>query len=243
MPWSDEQLSAYLDGELPPPEAEALGQEVKVDAPLAARLAQLERAQTAFVRSVESIDRRPLPASIEKLLRPPEDSVLMFRSRPGLVQQLIDRRAIAASLLVAAIAVGGFVITAEPRQMSIEPGALIARNGPLHDILEAKATGESGSVEDGEATPRLSFATAEAYCRQFDLAAAARLTSAVACREPEGWRIHVAVLRDPGATGFQSADAAKSPVLEAFIEANIEGAPLNAAAEAQRISKGWDAPQ
>src|SRR5689334_9233286 len=110
-PWTDEQISAFLDGELNGADMDALGKDVEADAELARRVERLGAANTAFVQAVSAIDSKPMPASVGKLLaetptaEPASAKVLAFRPR-SVSGWLMEHRALAASLLCAAI-VGG----------------------------------------------------------------------------------------------------------------------------------------
>jgi hypothetical protein len=86
-PWTDEQISAFLDGELPAADMDALGKDIEADAELARRAERLGAANTAFVQAVSAIDSKPMPAGVEKLLaeaplaEPATAKVLAFRPR------------------------------------------------------------------------------------------------------------------------------------------------------------------
>lgn len=243
-PWTDEQISAFLDGELPAADMDALGKDVEADAELARRVERLGAANTAFVKAVSAIDSKPMPAGVEKLLaEQPTAKVLAFRPRSA-SGWLMEHRALAASLLCAAI-VGGVAsgLRAESDPFAPKADGVILASSPLHHALEAASTGEAVLVSAGvSATPRLTFASdTGAFCRQFDVASQRGVTTAIACREGGAWRTQVAVFGKPG-TGpdYQTASGAKSPALEAFIDNHISGAALNAEQEKEAITKGWE---
>jgi hypothetical protein len=242
-PWTDEQISAFLDGELPAADMDALGKDIEADADLARRVERLGAANRAFVQAVSVIDSKPMPASVGKLLaEAPTAKVLAFR--PRVSAWLNEHRALAASLLCAAI-VGGVAsgLRSETDPFAPKADGLILASSPLHHALEGASTGEAVLVSAGvSATPRLTFASdTGAYCRQFDVASQKGVTTAIACREGKAWRTQVAVFGKPGAgPDYQTASGAKSPALEAFIDQHISGAALNAEQEKQAITKGWD---
>ena len=241
--WSDEQLSAFIDGELPAAEMDALARAIETDAALAARVERLGAANTAFIAAASEIDTKPMSAGVAKVLAaPPTAKVLAFR--PRAVAWLKEHRALAASVLCAAMA-AGVVSGLEPPEDPFAPKAdgLILASSPLHHALEVGATGESVLISAGvTATPRLSFASDDgAFCRQFDVTTQRGVTSAIACHEGDAWRTQVAVFGKPGSNGdYQTASGGKSPELEAFIDEHISGAALNAEQEKAAMAKGWD---
>jgi hypothetical protein len=246
-PWSDEQLSAFLDGELPAADMDALAREIEADAQLAARVERLGAANTAFIAAMSEIDRKPMsPGVVKVLAAPPTAKVLAFRPRAA--AWLKEHRALAASLICAAMA-AGVVSGLKPPADPFAPKAdgLILASSPLHHALEVGATGEGVLISAGvTATPRLTFASdAGAFCRQFDVATQRGVTSAIACREKGSWRTEVAVFGRPHTQGmgssadYQTASGAKSPALEAFIDQNISGAALDAELEKAAIARGW----
>lgn len=248
-PWTDEQISAFLDGELPAADMDALAKDVETDAQLARRVERLGAANTAFVQAVSAIDSKPMPAGVEKLLaeapaaKPAGAKVLAFRPR-SVSGWLMEHRALAASLLCAAI-VGGVAsgLRTETDPFAPKADGVILASSSLHHALEAAPTGEAVLVSAGvSATPRLTFASdTGAFCRQFDVASQKGVTTAIACREGKAWRTQVAVFGKPGSgPDYQTASGAKSPALEAFIDDHISGTALNTEQEKSAIAKGWN---
>lgn len=238
--WSDEQLSAFIDGELSAADTDALAKEIEADAALAVRVERLGAANAAFIAAASEIDERPMPAGVAKVLAAPVATVIPFRARA--TTWLSEHRALAASILCAAVAAG--VVSGLKPEEDFAPKAdgLILASSPLHQALEKGATGEAVLVKAGvTATPRLTFASdSGTFCRQFDVSSERGLTTAIACREDKAWRTQVAVFGRPASAGdYQTASGAKSPALEAFIDQHIEGAALDAGQEKAAIAKGW----
>lgn len=247
MSWSDDKLSAYIDGELPAAEMAALERDLASDAGLAERLQRLSSANAAFVASISAIDATPVPASTRELLSAAGEQagarVIAFRPR-AIGAFVMQHRAIAASLVCAAIAYGA-VATAPGGLQSGAPAAtsVIAANTPLHRALERTPSGETVRIGGGVAVkPQLTFATADdAFCRQYQMTSGSGAMEAIACRNDEGWRVRVASFErsNPAAGDYQPAGSGRSPALEAFIDANIAGAPLAAADEAALLGREW----
>jgi hypothetical protein len=76
------------------------------------------------------------------------------------------------------------------------------------------------------------------YCRRFALQDGPGTVQGLACREPAGWRLRVAVARGAAGTGFQPASG-EDPVIAEVLERLGAGPVLDAAAEAQAQRQGW----
>ena len=241
--WTDEQLSAFLDGELAPQDMDALSQDLEADEALAARMEKLGAADAVYRDAIGGIDNVPLKASLKAAMdTPPTAQVIAFKSR-SISAFVMEHRAIAASLLCAA-AVWGVTSATSTGSGSdlLAPGAdgLIVASSPLHQMLEASATGEVSKIGTTSAVPRLTFASDDgAFCRQFDVTTEDSSSAAIACREDGVWRTQVVAYQLAKPVGeFQTASAARAPALEAFLDAHMPGPPLNAEQEAMRDAGG-----
>lgn len=245
--WTDEQLSAFLDGELSAPEMDALSQDIQRDPQLAVRMERMGAANTAYVDAVSHIDDAPMTAALKAAIdTPPTAKVIALRPR-GLTAFVVEHRAIAASLLCA-VAVWGAMATTPSGSPSSPfapgPDGLIMANSPLHQLLETAPTGQASTVGSDTAAPRLTFAADDgSYCRQFDVLTDEGVSAAIACREDTGWRTQLVaygLLRPTG--DFQTASAARSPILETFLDTRMLGSPMNAEEEGRLLGSGWGRP-
>jgi hypothetical protein len=241
MKWDDDKLSAFLDGELPPEEMTALERSLAADTALAARLQQLAGASRAFADSIASIDARPLPASVGSLLTADGARVIPFRRR-SLPLFVMEHRAVAASIVCAAAVWSVAMLTRVPELPASNP--LIAANSPLGRALDGAQTGERTEIGRGVSVePQLTFASAaDSFCRQYRLASDSAVAEAIACREDETWQVKVTSFAVAARAGpdYQTARSPRSPALEAFIDANIAGDPLDREAEAELIARDWN---
>lgn len=242
--WSDEQLSGFLDGELPGQEMDALARDVESDPALAARMERLSAAHTAYVDAIGEIDRAPMATGLRTAIAtPPASNVIAFRPR-GIIGFLSEHRAIAASLVCAA-AVWGVMSAASPGGTSSPfapgPDGVVLAGSPLHRLLESSPTGQASTVGSVTAAPRLTFATDDGrFCRQFEVSDEEGVSAAIACREDQTWRTQVIAYGLPAPAGdFQTASAARAPALEAFLDERLSGAPMNAEEEARLLQSGW----
>ncbi|OYX47864.1 MAG: hypothetical protein B7Y90_12280 [Alphaproteobacteria bacterium 32-64-14] len=242
--WTDEQLSAFLDGELTPQEMEALSQDLEADAALAGRMEKLGTANAVYRDAIGGIDNAPLKASLKAAMdTPPTAQVIAFKPR-SISAFVMEHRAIAASLLCAAAVWGVTSATSTDSQSDLlapGPDGLIVASSPLHQMLEVAATGEVSKVGNAAAVPRLTFAADDgAFCRQFDVTTEDGSSAAIACREDGVWRTQVVAYQLAKPLGeFQTASAARAPALEAFLDAHMPGAPLNAEQEAMLLQRKW----
>ena len=244
--WTDEQLAAFLDGELAPAEMDALALALEADESLAARMERLGSANTAYLGAVGAIDDKPMKASLKAAMEtPPTAKVIAFKPR-NIGTFVMEHRAIAASLLCAAGVFGLMSTMTRGAGDPLAPGAdgTILANSPVYRMLENGKTGEVVTISAGvSATPRLTSASdAGGFCRQFDLLKGASASAAIACRDGDGWKTQVVAYGLPKPSGdFQTASAGKSEALEAFLDQRMTGAPMNAEEEAKLLAGGWKA--
>ncbi len=243
--WTDEQLSAFLDGELSPADTEALARDMESDPQLATRTEQLGAANSVFVASAAQIDAVPVSAKLKAAMEtPPSAKVIAFRQR-SVRAFLVEHRAIAASLLCAAT-VWGAVSSVAPQRVSDPfasgPDGVILASAPLYQILETGRTGEARPVSGGvTATPQFTFASADGqFCRQVALNSSVSSSAAILCRDTGGWRPQVIAFGLPKfSPDYQTASADRSPALEAFLDARMSGAPMTAEEEGRLFESNW----
>jgi len=251
----DGRLCAYLDGELPSGEADRLTDRLAADPALARRLEALRRTDENVRRLYAKVDELPLPQRVIDLLQDPaagaagpevEGNVVAF-ARRGIRSFLQVPVAIAASVALMA----GFLISglmSRDAGLGGDPATLYARAIPgdsgLHRLLESGLSSEE-QLLDGGAVARvvLTFQAEDGdWCRQFELAAAAGSTQALACRRGGNWQMETASFTDARDTGgpYQQASGATTPALDAAVEALIgDREPLTAEEESRLISTGW----
>jgi hypothetical protein len=241
--WSDEQISAFLDGELEAADMDALAKDMETSAELAARVERLGAATQMFVAASGEIDRHPMSAGLQGFLARADEAsnVVPFR-RKGVTAFIMEHRAIAACLVCAVAALAALPqLGADNDNMLPDAGGIIAQTSPLHRMLEDGGSGRVVSIADGvTATPRLTFASADGgYCRQFEIDSASGEISAVACRDKAGWHAEMAVYGAPDGAGYTTASGDTDRTLDAFIDKLISGDPLDADAEKALIARDW----
>ncbi|MEO1311113.1 MAG: zf-HC2 domain-containing protein [Pseudomonadota bacterium] len=237
----DEQLSAFLDGELGEAEAARVRAALAADARLAERLAAFQNADR---RLIAAYAEEPELAGARALLARAEDELPRKFAFRAVFAGLFARPAFAAAGFAAAGAAAVLLLSelAAPAAGVRFPGAATAPAAVLADALTRTPSGASREFAGGRITPVLSFVAADgAYCREVEIVAdgAAR---AVACRRAEDWTIVLAAeapLADP------SDYVAASGGLDAFDAAVDEIAaapPLSAEEEEVAMRRGWARP-
>jgi hypothetical protein len=245
----DVLLSALLDKELSAEDAARLEQRLAREPKLRARLDSLERADSAVRDRYAGVVAEPLPQSLRELLdgnELPVDNVVPL-ARPTRVPSLALPMALAASVALA-IGVSLGIVLAPTRQAGDAAGlvadsGLVAPGTALFDVFETVPSAESRALPgDIIATPVLTFGTANGdYCREIELASVRGATQMLGCRRDAEWRLILASFTASANTdGVYRPASGPSPALDAAIDDLIEGAPLDAAAERELMSRGWE---
>lgn len=249
----DEQLSAYIDGELAPAARAAVESLLAEDQAAARRLEQLRGANLAYTAEAEIVDDVPLSEGLEALtihlqaeerLLHPEGGTASSR-RKGVFSYIREHRAIAAcaAMLSGLLAMQAGIGTMQMASTDLPTDGVVLASSDWHDLLETAPSGELRQVSDTlTATPQFSFARQDGdFCRVVDTAGAERSARLVACRQDDTWEIQVASFQThQGSAGpFQTASGGADPIVEAYLDSAMAGAPLDLDAEARAIAQGW----
>ena len=251
MSFSDDILSAYLDGELGEETRRAVESAINADHQLARRVARLRSLREGRV-SAQS------PAAAPRNRRATVVQLAAVRASRAASQQAA-RKALRRSwgwpewgalVLVAGVALGRFVLARwQPSWMTDAPpptvvasrdGMLVAQ-GRLAWALNQQMGG--AMPVENEVRVGLSFLSNEGgYCRTFTLAGASQELSGIACRNSDEWRIPVLVqnVRSQAQSGGYRMGGTEMPtaLLEA-IDQRIVGGMLDARAELEALRRGW----
>ncbi|HEX7373430.1 MAG TPA: hypothetical protein VF277_00520 [Steroidobacteraceae bacterium] len=241
MTYSDEQVMAYVDGELDAPERGAFEHALQDDADLAARVERQRRLRARLQQAFAPTLVEPIPDRFMAALHSttsdagaaPLPRLHPFR-RPR-----ADWLALAASLVIGVL-VGVLASRSERDELTAStPHGLVAR-GRLADALDqqiASTQQASANVQVG-----LTFvARSGEYCRTFQ-ASTPTAVSGLACRGGSGWLVQVLDTSAPGREPpgeYRPAAAALSPLVRAAIQDRIAGMPLDAASEAAARNAQW----
>jgi len=246
---SDEELMAYVDGELDAAARAAVEQAMRDD-PQVARRVDAERSLRAQLGSAfRDVLDEPVPDRLMAAARAQAPSAADAKVVP--LARTRDKEPAStpgwrrgtwlalAACLVAGIAIGLAlpVLRASREDVRVaSDGALIA-GGELAMALETRlSTSGEGGVHIG-----LTFDAKDGrYCRTFTTAAV-HGRAGVACRTQTGWRIEaLEQSTDRGDAGdYRMAGSSLPPPVRAAVDSRIQGEAFDAAREMQAIRSGW----
>lgn len=229
MTYSDEQLSAFIDGELPDVEMQAVREALAGDEALADRLAQLAAVDVAVAEAVRTIDQRPMPARVADRSRPHPAPVLPFVAR---VRQAVTRHAALAASVALFVGFGlGSLLPGEPA--STWPS--------VAEVLESRVSGSRVEVAGGlTVMPQLSYRNIDGdYCRYFEVRGNDR-EQGVACRREGEWqRVATAYLPADDEAGAVYTPASGGRALDLLLDQTLEAGPFGPEQEAELLTGGW----
>lgn len=225
----DPDFYAWLDGELPEPQASAMAARVAADPELAAFADQHRALSTRLSAAFAPVLAAPVPEPLQTAAEPRTAEVLDFAARARRRQWSVAGLAAAASL-----ALGLLIGTNVPGKGDSfrSTGGQLAAAGILDAALDRQlaAAGEQSGVRIG-----LSFKDREGrYCRTF----AAEAQNGLACRRGEDWAIE-GLVRSGSTQGDYRMASGQDPALSALIDGRLAGEALDPAAEAQAVAEHW----
>ncbi len=238
MNLTDETLSAFLDNELTEAEMEAVRDQLAADPALADRLAELASVDAQLQAHYGSIDDRPMPESVTRMLEaghsrasaPERENVVTFpwwrrlRGHTG--------KAVAAAVIA------GVAMT----QWLTLPSNGQTASPAVAEVLDSQPSGEVHEVNGNTMlTPRLTFRNrAGEWCRQFRMDTEKSASEQIACRTDGGaWQ---QVAREdaeplPEDELYQTATGGK--VLDQSLDRMMAEPPLGPDEERALLDQQW----
>lgn len=245
MTFDDKTLGAYVDGELDAAVAAVIEATARTDQALAARIADARKLRSTMSGAFASVAAEPPPERLIKAVastpkpaaapKPVQAKVIPFRKPappPAPSEQPPPQwsrpvwGAMAACLAIG-MAVGVVAPWESKTDTSLSPSPLVVT------ALNTQASGPAaGPVRIG-----LSFKAKDGgYCRTF----AAGATAGLACRERGAWTVKAAApTAASNAAAYQTASSQTPAAVLDVVDAMIDGAPLDAQAEAQARKRRW----
>lgn len=231
---TQDQIIAYVDGELGPLEALRLERAMEADPAIAAQVERHRNLREAVAGHFAPVAEEPLPERLSGLLHG-ENNVVAFpqprrtESRSGQG----GRYAALAAMLVAGLMVGQLL----PRTASGpigQQGEVVMAQGELADALDSQLASAP------QASPYrigVSFrSTDNRYCRTFSAAAGA----GIGCHDERGWALERFVAGGPaGRAGAYAQAASPSAEISAAAQDMMAGAPLDSRQEKEAKARGW----
>lgn len=231
---TDEQIIAYVDGELGPIEALRFERAVDGDPDLAARVDRHRRLRESIAAHFAPIADAPPPERLTALLGRAGNVVGLPGARKTGWRRFDARYAALAATLVAGLVIGQLLPQAMPGPIG-QSGNLVVARGALARALDRQLASEAPS--DAVYRIGVSFRGRDGrYCRAFEAAAGA----GIGCHGAAGWelaRFVAGVAHSPSA-GYRQASSASVDILAAAQDM-MTGAPLDAGQERRARAEGW----
>jgi hypothetical protein len=233
MSWRDEDIMAYIDGEMTVDVRVRFEAALESDAELARRTRQQRRISNRVRSAYASVVNEPVPDRFANLLaadQPAEpnspawwEGLRAFFARPFAAQGMVALASLALGLFV-----GAHFLTS---------GAGISGQSTLASSQLAAALNAADGNE-GWQMPVTFRSDSGQYCRAFQASEAP--TRGLACREESGWQVRL-LMNDGAAAsgGYQLAGSSLPPALLQSIDDMIEGDPLDADSIEAAASSGW----
>ncbi len=246
MNFSDDDLMAYVDGELDADAAAAVEAALAKDTALAARVARQRELRRAVHAAFEPVLEEPMP---QRLLATARGNA----SAPAGARRWtwLEWGAMTASLAAGVVLGAIFVIEARNLAPGGEPAAQFAVDESglrARGALALALTEQLAAAQAADAPVRIgaSFVsdTGE-YCRSFTFtpaAASARL-GGLACRRSGAWRLLAVAEADRRGGAPDQYRQAGAPMPAAVLRAmedRIQGSALDADAERAARQRGWE---
>lgn len=254
MTFTDEQLSAYLDGALPENEMDAITDALATSDTLAERLANLRGADEWLREEFSAFKDTPIRQETLDLINnhgasaDDTSNIVSFR-KPAPAQAPRSwpawGQAIAASVTLVVGVLTGMQIDGDsgPAGGALQMAGLIDASDPLYPVLQSVPSMQATSFGDGTtATPTLSFAAADGtYCRELSIVGDTTENRSLACQTEGGWlvRASVTAARQQSTDGFTTASA-DTRVIDETIRSLMKGDSLSVDQEKSLIDQGWN---
>lgn len=245
---SEERLLAYVDGELAPAEAArleaALAGHADARAFVERERGMRQRLQAAFAPVMdEPVPERLLAAARGAVPAPVIDLAAQRERRQPTPAPAGRPRAawpawigMAASLLLGLFIGQRWLAPGAGDTSVAQVGGIWVAQAGLAQALSIRTAAQQPADDPVRLGPSF-VARSGRYCRSFSLVREAM--AGYACHEGETWQVQMLAKADAAGGGYrQAASALPAPVLQA-IEAQIAGVPLDAAAEAAAVQRGW----
>ena len=233
---TQEQIIAYVDGELGPIEALRFERVMEADPAVAAEVQRHRRVREAVAGHFAPVVGEPLPERLTRLLDK-GGNVIVFPDTRWTSRWFGQggRYAALAATLVVGLMLGQLLPGRTPGPIEARGGTIVAR-GELARALD----GQLASAAQGDAYRiGVSFRDhGNRYCRTFSGAGGA----GIGCHGDRGWALERFVAGGSADQGgvYRQAGSSSAEILAAAQEM-MAGAPLDAAQEEQAKAAGWSA--
>lgn len=262
----DEEVFAFVDGELPPEAMARIEAAMATDPQLALRV-ETQRALRRLLSGAHAgVMRQPPPETLTQAVggqpkatpkpTPKPAEVIAFpgvqakkakgvktrepKLKPPKPARAANEGGFPSWIAMAACLVAGLVVgrmaMPDPVTLSGADEPAPIAAGPLAKALNTQASGQ----DVGPVRIGLSFKDkAGLYCRTFQAVGQAPVAG-IACREPSAWRVRAVSPAAPASNAdYRTAGSETPAAVLAGVDAMIVGPPLDAAGEAKAKAGGW----
>ena len=246
---TDEELMAYVDGELDAPAQSQAEAAIAADPALGARVSAQRELRARLQQAFDPVLDEPLPQRLSALAgagQPARAVASLDAARERREDRLRPRwswrelSAVAATLVMG-VMLGPYVMRASQPLPFVSEGGRVVAIGALQTALMDQLSGTASTGAEG-ATIGMSFHTANGQnCRTFAMNPG---PAGLACRERGDWVVEV-LARNPrprdgsAPDGYRQAGTPFPEVIRQAVEARIDGEPLDSAQEKQMAARSW----
>lgn len=248
---TDEQLSAFIDGELDDEQHNAIQKQLENDQDLMARVKAIQSMNELLVSTYSSINDKPVPRAIFDILENDHASQTKPSSFLDKVKHFfVGKHEIGLAFATIAVVVISVPITkslfSTSEYDSILLSGAINTNSKLHQVLDSAPSTQLTAVGKNNAltvTPIYTYKSVDgSYCREFVQQSSTQQARAIACKENEHWIIQIAThepTSQKSSGEYVTATHSNSIEFDLFIDQNMSGIALNPKQELDIIEKKW----
>jgi hypothetical protein len=245
MTVTDEELMAYVDGELDAARCESLRQEIAASADLSRRVAEQQALRDLLRRAYDPVLGEPVPSRLTDLTSRARvvDFASAARQQPSR-NGWLSGLALAAGIVLGMTLGPALLQLARERPDIVASGTGMAADGALAAALSRRLASEQ-SASDPIRLGVSFLARSGEYCRTFISPRGDGALAGMACRHGAAWRIDAlqSVSTAPGdINGYRQAATSLPPLVLRAAEESMTGDPLDAAGEAEARDQGWRTP-
>lgn len=244
QPVSDEQIIAFLHGELDEASASAVEAAINADPGLAGRAEMFLRQDEQVRDAFSAILTAPAPERLTAIVEAPGTATVIDLAAARAKRKTPSWSALPFAAMAASLAVGLFIGQSadllgpsggEALLSSSVNGTRIAAT--LEETLGRSASGTQAELAGiGMVRIDLTFKTGDGrICRQFSLESGPQTNDAVACRTGSGWELEAFGRRSAAQGEMRLAAGEAAPAVIAAVDALIAGDPLVGEAESRAL--------
>lgn len=228
---SDEEIMAYVDGEMPPLERLRFEKRLRSDPALAESVRRHRALADSITGHFAPVAEEPIPERLTALAAQ-RSNVIALPVKPPAKKSYAGIAAAMAAALVAGVMVGQQLPDADRSPIADRAGVLVA-NGDLAEALNQQlASSPSGAYRIGVSFPSGQNGT---LCRTFSGPGGA----GIGCREAAGWTVRRYVAGSGSEGGvYRQAGSAEAAIM-GQAQDMMTGEPLDATAERRARDSKW----